>query len=122
MRAILDAVRKLAPHLVAFYACLYLAALRPEEAAGLAKQNLDLLAKGIHLEKAKPHAGGEWTDTGRDRDDRPLKQREIGETRVVPCPPELTTMLHEHIKSFGTAHDGRLFVGERSRATFPASP
>lgn len=123
VRALLDAVRERSPHLVAFYGCLYFAALRPEEAAGLAKPHLSLPAKGwgeLHLARAKPHAGGEWTDSGDDRDDRPLKQRAVGETRVVPCPPELTAMLHEHLKNFGTAPDGRVFVGERSTDHLPS--
>ncbi|MGH9251760.1 MAG: hypothetical protein ACRD0W_19900 [Acidimicrobiales bacterium] len=55
-----------------------------------------------------------------DRDDRPLKQREIGETRVEPSSPELTAMLHHHIATFGTAKDGRLFVGQRSSSNLPS--
>jgi hypothetical protein len=31
-----------------------------------------------------------WTNSGNNRDDRQLKQRARGETRTVPCPPELT--------------------------------
>nr|WP_246211520.1 tyrosine-type recombinase/integrase [Phytoactinopolyspora alkaliphila] len=121
-RALLTAVDTRAPHLVAFYACLYFAALRPEEAAGLTKQNLTLPAEGwgeIHLERAKPHAGSEWTNTGDERDNRQLKQRAIGEIRTVPCPPELTALLHRHIKRFGTTADGRLFVGERNTDHLP---
>jgi hypothetical protein len=121
-RALLTAVDTRAPHLVAFYACLYFAALRPEEAAGLTKQNLPLPAEGwgeIHLERAKPHAGSEWTNSGDERDNRQLKQRAIGETRTVPCPPELTALLHRHIKRFGTTADGRLFVGQRNADHLP---
>jgi integrase len=32
----------------------------------------------------------------------------------VPAPPELTALLHEHIATFGTGPDGRLFPGERA--------
>lgn len=32
----------------------------------------------------------------------------------MPCPPELTALLHEHLAVFGTGPDGRLFVGERA--------
>lgn len=122
-RALLDAVGSHAPHLVAFYGSLYFAALRPEEAAGLARQHLDLPAEGwgwIHLEKARPHAGGEWTDTGHSRDERQLKQRDIGEIRSVPSPPELTAILHHHMVTFGTTKDGRLFVGERNTDQLPS--
>ncbi|NED97949.1 tyrosine-type recombinase/integrase [Phytoactinopolyspora alkaliphila] len=123
VRALLTAVDKRAPHLVAFYASLYFAALRPEEAAALAKQSIDGPAEGwgkIHLENAKPHAGSEWTNSGDERDNRQLKQRAIGETRTVPCPPELTALLRRHIKRFGTTADGRLFVGERNTDHLPA--
>ena len=38
-----------------------------------------------------------------------LKQRAIREVRSVPSPPPLTRILHEHLRRFGTAGDGRLF-------------
>ncbi|HKF00373.1 MAG TPA: hypothetical protein VKG45_15760 [Actinomycetes bacterium] len=68
---------------------------------------------------ARPYAGREWTDSGRSRDDRQLKQRARGEVRTVPCPPELTTLLHEHLAAFGAGPEGRLFVGERNDAELP---
>src|SRR5215218_6109209 len=108
--------------LVAFFGCLYYAALRPEEAISLAKHNLSLPARGwgeLHVERAEPYAGKEWTDSGRNRDQRPLKQRARGEVRVVPCPPALTELLHAHIAEFGIQPDGRLFVGERNGGELP---
>jgi integrase len=122
--ALLDAVASLrlsGPRLVAFYGCLYFAALRPEEAAGLAESNLSLPEEGwgeLHLEVAEPHAGKEWTDSGMNRDRRQLKQRAVGESRTVPCPPELTALLHRHIEQFGYARDG-LFRGERNEDELP---
>jgi integrase len=104
-RTLLNAVRDIEPRLVAFFGCLYFAALRPEEAAALGKPNLALPAAGwgeLHLERAEPYAGREWTDSGQDRDARQLKQRERGQVRTVPCPPELTALLHEHLEAFGT--------------------
>lgn len=124
-RTLLNAVRLQArsgPRLVAFFGCLYFAALRPEEAVSLTKSNLSLPAEGwgeLHLERAEPYAGKEWTDSGNNRDSRQLKQRAQGEVRTVPCPPELTALLHEHIDKFGTAPDGRLFVGERNGSELP---
>lgn len=121
-RTLLHAVREISPRLVAFYGCLYFAGLRPEEAAALGKSNLTLPEEGwgeLKLERARPYAGREWTDAGTDRDERPLKQRERGETRRVPCPPELTALLHEHLERFSTAADGRLFVGERNHDALP---
>ena len=37
----------------------------------------------------------------------------------MPCPPELTTLLHEHLAAFGAGPEGRLFVGERNDAELP---
>ncbi|MDQ2586029.1 tyrosine-type recombinase/integrase [Saccharothrix yanglingensis] len=110
------------PRLVAFFGCLYFAALRPEEAVALAKHNLSLPEKGwgeLTIDTAEPHAGKEWTDSGANRDRRQLKQRARGESRTVPCPPELTALLHSHIRQFGTAADGRLFTGERNGQELP---
>ncbi len=125
IRTLLQAVREQepsGPRLVAFYGCLYFAGMRPEEAAALALPDLALPATGwgeLHLTRAKPYAGKEWTNTGEARDDRQLKQREINEVRPVPCPPELTALLHAHLDRFGTGPTGRLFVGERNREHLP---
>jgi hypothetical protein len=66
-----------------------------------------------------PYAGKERTDTGRSRDRRQLKQRERGESRTAPCPPELTALIHAHLDEFGTTPDGRLFVGDRNHQELP---
>jgi len=54
-----------------------------------------------------------WTDSGAARDRRQLKHRAVGDGRTVPCPPELTELLHAHLDAFGTAGEGWLFRGER---------
>lgn len=119
-RTLLAAVRETqrsGPRLVAFFGLMYFAALRPEEAAELRKHNLSLPEVGwgeLHLDQAAPHAGSGWTDDGRQRELRQLKNRARGEGRTVPCAPELTVLLHAHIVEFGTAVDGRLFTGERA--------
>jgi hypothetical protein len=60
------------------------------------------------------------TDSGTMRDKRrQLKHREIGHVRTVPCPPELTALLQDHLKQFGTAPNGRLFRGERNAGELP---
>jgi integrase len=103
--------------LVAFFGCLYYAALRPEEAISLAMHNLSLPKKGwgaLHVERAEPYAGKEWTDSGHNRDQRPLKQRARGEVRIVPCPPALTELLHAHIAEFGVPA-GRAAVRRRAQ-------
>lgn len=108
--------------LLAFFGCIYYAAVRPEEAAAIGTPHLSIPAEGwgdIHLDGARPFAGKEWTDTGEARDARQLKHREVGETRTVPCPPELTALLHAHLDCYGTAPDGRLFVGPRRADYLP---
>ncbi|MEU7845531.1 integrase [Micromonospora sp. NPDC049114] len=125
VRTLLNGVReqgRIGPRMVGFYACLYYAAMRPEEAVSLAKPNLNLPKKGwgeFTLDGANPHAGREWTDSGKNRDSRQLKQRARGETRTVPCPPELTAIINTHIELFGYGPDGRLFVGERNKEELP---
>jgi integrase len=98
--------------LKAFFAVMYYGALRPEEAAMLSKPDLQLPDGGwgeLLLSETAPIAGASWTDSGERRDRRQLKQRAIGEVRTVPSPPPLTRVLHDHLRRFGTAGDGRLF-------------
>lgn len=119
-RTLLCAVREVqrsGPRLSAFFGLMYFSALRPEEAANMRSRNLALPAEGwgeLHIDEVTPYAGATWTNDGRQRDRRQLKNRARGETRTVPCPPELTAMLHGHIRDFGTGTDGRLFPGERA--------
>jgi integrase len=47
-------------------------------------------------------------------EERALKHRGLSDTRTVPCSPELTALLHEHIRLFGMTDDGHLFRGVRS--------
>ncbi len=101
---------------MAFFGVRYYAALRPAEALVLRKVNLALPAEGwgeLLLESSSPVAGPAWTDSGRRREERPLKHRARGETRVVPCPPALTALLHAHLEAFGNAPGGLLFRGVR---------
>jgi integrase len=111
---------------------MYYAALRPEEAINLRKDQVTLPplawndstkqweepaeADGwgkLHLRNASPDVGREWTD-GTERETRQLKHRANGETRPVPIHPELVKLLRAHLEDFGTADDGRLFTGVRS--------
>jgi integrase len=118
-RTLLAAVRtqrRSGPRLVAFFGVMYFAALRPEEALNLRTSDLQLPASGwgeIHLHRATPFTGRAWTDTGDLYDERQLKHRAEGESRTVPCPPELVALLQEHLRCFRTDDGGRLFIGER---------
>jgi len=105
------------PRLVAFFALMYFSALRPEEAANVRWANLALPETGwgmVYLDRATPHAGSEWTDDGRARDERQLKHRGAGEGRAVPMPPELTALLRRNLAEFRTAPEGRLLTGQRA--------
>ncbi|NMH90469.1 tyrosine-type recombinase/integrase [Pseudonocardia bannensis] len=118
-RQLLDAVAREKPSgagLVAFFGAMYYSALRPAEAATLRKSNLSLPEEGwgeLVLETSTPAAGASWTDSGHRREERQLKHRARGETRVVPSPPALTALLHTHLTNFGTGADGLLFRGVR---------
>ncbi|MBF8186247.1 tyrosine-type recombinase/integrase [Nonomuraea sp. K274] len=115
-RQLLDAVpkvgRKRGPRLKALFACIYYAALRPEEAADLRLRNCTLPESGwglIILEKARPQGTKRWTNSGETHESRSLKHRADKETREIPIPPVLIAMLREHIAEYGTAKDGRIF-------------
>jgi integrase len=124
-RALLEAVRAQqpsGPRLITFFAVMYYAGLRPEEAINLAADNLILPPPGrpddedwaeLHIRSATPDAGGEWTDDGSPRERRQLKHRAEGDSRIVPTHPELTRLLRDHLAEVGTAPDGRLFGGVR---------
>ena len=134
-RALLEAVRAQqpsGPRLVAFFAVIYYAGLRPEEAINLGRDNVILPQQvwdeesqqwqgppddddwgELHLRSATPDAGSEWTDDGSPREKRQLKHRAEGDSRIVPVHPELTRLLRDHLARFGTTADGRLFGGVR---------
>lgn len=102
--------------LVAFFATLYYAGLRPAEATGLRHDDCQLPDEGwgtLHLQKTRPVSGKQWTDNGTLHDERGLKQRQNGDVRPVPVPPSLVAILKAHIDEFGVADDGRLFSNER---------
>jgi len=131
-RRLLDAVRRQmpsGPRLVAFFAMIYYAALRPEEAVNLHRDNITLPALvrnattggweeptdnwgKLRFCSAAPEVGSEWTDDGTRRERRQqLKSRPVGEWRVVPVPPPLTRLLRTHLEAFGIGPGGRVFSG-----------
>lgn len=116
-RTLLKAVEDINDRRTAFFALLYYAALRPEEAANLSKRDLALPETGwgeIYLEQATPEVGSQWSDSRTRSEARRLKHREDGIGRPVPCSPGLTAHLNHHLRTYGTAPDGRLFRGERN--------
>lgn len=106
---------RIGPRLVAFFACIYFAGLRPSEAVELRENvNLDLPdGDGWGTLGSAPVTGAGWSASGRRRDPRQLKHRAREEVRPVPCHPALTAYLHRHIAEYGTTRDGRLFRGDR---------
>ena len=99
-------------HLIAMFACMYFAALRPAEAVNLHKDDCDLTAAGwgrIYLSRTTPEVGKRYTDSGELHDSKGLKHRPADEVRPVPIPPELVVILHWHLAEFGITPDGRLF-------------
>ncbi|MGX6743682.1 site-specific integrase [Streptomyces peucetius] len=102
--------------LVAFYAVLYYAGLRPAEAVGLRLLDCHLPETGwgmLTLRETRPVSGKQWTDSGERHDRRGLKAREATTDRPVPIPPVLVAILQTHLKAFGTAKEGRVFGNER---------
>jgi integrase len=106
--------------MVAFFGCMYYAALRPEEAAELRHDNLASLPDEgwgeMLLTHSEPRSGTSWTDNGPARQRRDLKHRAPGETRAVPIHSELVALLRDHLKRCSTGPEGRIFVGSRRGA------
>lgn len=106
-----------APRLVALFALMYYAALRPSEALNFRVENIAALPKSgwgeLLLGNSAPRTGRAWTDSGKSRERRGLKHRAANDTRPVPAHPELVEILSGHLGHFGNASDGRLFIGPR---------
>jgi len=102
--------------LMAVYACMYFAALRPAEAIALRQRNCHHPESdwgSLTLEKSRPEVNRRWTDTASAHEERGLKHRPAQESRRVPIPPELVQILRAYIANFGVAPDGRIFSSER---------
>src|SRR5215471_4552927 len=88
--------------MVAFFGCIYYAALPPEEVVDLRLDNVASLPDQgwgeLILTNSEPRSGTWWTDTGSARQRRELKHRPRGETRLVPLHPELVVLLTQHLK------------------------
>ncbi len=118
------------PHLQAFFAVMYYTAARPAEAVNLRRGDITLpplqwdTAAGewgepdgvwgeLLLSGSAPETGARWSSTGRRRDRRQLKHRGQGDTRPVPCPPPLVTILRAHLETFRPLDNGRVFYSMR---------
>jgi len=113
--ALLAAVHDRDPSLVAFFACMYYAALRPAEALHLRADECELPEAGwgwLRLTGSTQHVGTDWGEDGAVREDRELKHRAKTATRDVPVAPPLVRALRWHIARNGIESDGRLFVAQ----------
>lgn len=102
--------------LVAFFACMYYAMMRPSEVAALRQDDCTLPKNGwgrLLLSGSAPTVGTKWTDNGQAHEQRGLKGRPRKAKRSIPIPPQLVAILRDHIQRFGVAQDGRLFRTER---------
>ncbi|MBM7167168.1 tyrosine-type recombinase/integrase [Streptomyces sp. G44] len=100
----------------AFFATLYYAGLRPEEAVGLRVGDATLPETGwgeFLVHEAQPEVGSQWTDTGEVHEERDLKGRGEGDTRTVPIHPSLVAILREIVKEFDLKETDLLFPGEK---------
>jgi integrase len=121
---LLAEVKRRAPSLHAYFACMYYAALRPAEARNVRDRDLHLPASGwgkIVVHKSYQVAGPAWTDSGLAGEERELKHRAPGETRPVPASPQLVAALREHLADFGVGAEGRLFVTRTGRIGRPVA-
>lgn len=119
-RAFLNSVRTSGPRgprLVAFFALMYWAGLRPSEALHVRRRTfIDLPETGWGeglLDRSNPRGGRRWTDNGHSREERQLKHRAVGATRPFPVHPELVTIIKTHCEEFNIGHDDLLFLGPR---------
>ncbi|WP_066953112.1 tyrosine-type recombinase/integrase [Streptomyces lushanensis] len=125
VKVLIEAVEAQGPrgeHLKAFFGCFYYAAMRPSEIAALKDTDCVLPEETegsentwgeLILEESRPEVGSGWTDDGNSYEQRGLKRRARKATRSVPIPPALVLMLRAHLKTYGTAADGRLFRAAR---------
>jgi integrase len=89
----------------AFFAMMYFAAPRPEEVTAIRVRDVTLPAKDaedqwgeLAFYGATPDVPNQWTDSGKSYDERELKGRAEGDSRIVPCHPILTEILREEIR------------------------
>ncbi|UKY50305.1 tyrosine-type recombinase/integrase [Streptomyces inhibens] len=104
----------------AFFSTMYYAGPRPEEAVAMGVLDVRLPEESapdqwgeLLFHTAHPEVGKQWTDTGEVHEERGLKGRAVGDTRVVPCRPALTKILRDHIEAEGLKPGDRLFQGEQ---------
>jgi integrase len=117
-RALLAAVEQHSPELVAFFGCMYYAAMRPEEVLHLREDEYRRPKRRggwgeLRLTGATVAVGEGWSDSNGPAEDRGLKHRSRTTVRPVPAAPALCELLDQHIGRWPSGEDGRLFVSRR---------
>ncbi|MFJ7997574.1 tyrosine-type recombinase/integrase [Streptomyces sp. NPDC096310] len=100
----------------AFFATIYYAGLRPEEAVALRVGDATLPETGwgeFLVHEAQPEVGSRWTDSREAHEKRWLKGRGEGDTRVIPIRPVLVRVLREVIREYDLGEVDLLFPGEK---------
>ncbi|WP_026932260.1 tyrosine-type recombinase/integrase [Glycomyces tenuis] len=120
---------EIGPRLVAVFATMRFAGLRPEEAIAVERDNVDLPPEDeddgkqfgeFRLHRADSHAPTRFNDDrSKRRSRRRLKHRSEKTVRPVPIEPRLVVYLREHIRKFGYGPGDRLFVGSRHGVLSP---
>lgn len=84
-----------------FLSILWMAGLRPSEALALRKSDLVKDGHGGHeliLSRASVPCGTAYSNSGAAKDEKGLKWRAAGETRIVPVPKDLAKRLRTYSK------------------------
>ena len=123
-RRLLAAVGRQGPRgerMVAFFGCMYYAALRPEEAAELRRRQSHQPARarmGRNAARLTPSHAAARTGptTAAPASAANSSTGPPGETRPVPVHPELVALLRSHLKQHGAGPNGRVFTGARRGA------
>jgi hypothetical protein len=105
------------PRLMAFYACMCYATLRPAEVARLCREDCHLPHRGwdrLTPDKSRPEVNWRWTGTDSVHDKRGRKHRGADEARRVPISPELAAILRAHTAIFGVGA-GWTVIQQRAR-------
>lgn len=100
-----------------FFACMWLAGLRPSEVAALRPRDIHLSEteneSEIVVSRAIVEVGKLWTDAGTTTVTKQPKARRRGHSRSVPIPEDLVKVLMPYIK--GMEPDDLIFPGPRSK-------
>jgi len=112
------------PRLKALFGCMYYGMLRPSEAASLLLDECTLPEQGwglLEFSEISSAAGRDWTDDGEVHEASTPKGGPRNAIRRTPIPPVLVAMIREHVQTYGTAPDGRLFETYRGGIYLPST-